>query len=142
MVKTGIPYDKDVVSEYNALKLNKAYKFLVFGMDEGYTSVKLLHKGDNNTTYDDFVKVLPKDDCRYAVYSADFELKDGSKRNKILFIFWAPGTAKIKSKLLYASTKDTIKKALTGAAIELQANGPDEITWEAVLEKCLQFTRE
>ena len=48
--------------------------------------------------------------------------------------FRAPDTAKIKAKMMYASTKDFFKGHLDGLSIELQANEHDEITEEAIGE--------
>lgn len=43
-------------------------------------------------TYDDFVNFLKeaedKKECRYGVYDAEFELKDGQKRTKLVFFLW------------------------------------------------------
>ncbi|KAL3161384.1 hypothetical protein ABBQ32_010275 [Trebouxia sp. C0010 RCD-2024] len=44
----------------------------------------------------------------------------------------APDTAKIKAKMMYASTKDFFKGHLDGVSIELQANEHDEITEDAI----------
>lgn len=44
----------------------------------------------------------------------------------------APDTAKIKAKMMYASTKDFFKGHLDGVSIELQANEHDDITEDAI----------
>jgi len=49
-------------------------------------------------------------------------------------IFRAPDTARIKAKMMYASTKDFFKGHLDGLSIELQANEHDDITEEAIGE--------
>lgn len=48
------------------------------------------------------------------------------------FVFRAPDTAKIKAKMMYASTKDFFKGHLDGVSIELQANEHDDITEDAI----------
>ena len=40
---------------------------------------------------------------------------------------WSPDTTGVKSKMMYASTKDFIKQALSGIALELQATDFDEL---------------
>jgi PHP family Zn ribbon phosphoesterase len=47
----------------------------------------------------------------------------------------APDTAKVKQKMLYASSKDAIRKKLVGVGTEVQATDASEISFEAVLEK-------
>ena len=44
----------------------------------------------------------------------------------------APDIARIKAKMMYASTKDFFKGYLDGLSIELQANDLDDITEEAI----------
>lgn len=48
------------------------------------------------------------------------------------FVCRAPDTAKIKAKMMYASTKDFFKGHLDGVSIELQANEHDDITEDAI----------
>ncbi|CAL8356507.1 unnamed protein product [Merluccius merluccius] len=76
--------------------------------------------------YLEFVKMLPIDDCRYALYDATYETKE-TKKEDLVFFFWAPENASMKSKMIYASSKDAIKKKFTGIKHEVQANCPEEI---------------
>uniref|UniRef100_A0A2K5QII4 ADF-H domain-containing protein n=1 Tax=Cebus imitator TaxID=2715852 RepID=A0A2K5QII4_CEBIM len=70
--------------------------------------------------------MLPDKECLYAFYDASYETKE-SKKEDLVFIFWAPESAPLKSKRIYASSKDTIKKKLTGIKHELQANCYEEV---------------
>ncbi|KAH0520495.1 Cofilin-1 [Microtus ochrogaster] len=45
----------------------------------------------------------------------------------LVFIFWAPKCASLKSKMIYANSKNTIKKKSTQIKNELQANCYKEI---------------
>jgi cofilin len=49
-----------------------------------------------------------------------------------------PDTAKIKSKMVYASSKDALRKKLVGVALEIQATDPEEIEYDTVLGKLLK----
>ncbi|KAG8772420.1 cofilin [Ceratobasidium sp. 428] len=93
-----------------------------------------VHKTSESTDYEDFLADLPEDDCRWAVYDFAFE-KDGGKRNKLTFFIWSPDNAKIKQKMVYASSKDAIRKALVGIAAEIQGTESDEVAYETVFEK-------
>merc|ERR1711982_154109 len=68
---------------------------------------------------------LPERDCRYAIFDYEFQV-DGGQRNKITFILWAPDSAPIKAKMMYTSTKDSIKKKLVGIQVEVQATDAAE----------------
>uniref|UniRef100_A0A8V0Z8Y7 Destrin, actin depolymerizing factor n=1 Tax=Gallus gallus TaxID=9031 RepID=A0A8V0Z8Y7_CHICK len=73
--------------------------------------------GDVGVTVTDpfkhFVQMLPEKDCRYALYDASFETKE-SKKEELMFFLWAPEQAPLKSKMIYASSKDAIKKKFQG----------------------------
>ncbi|CAO2640449.1 CFL1 [Lemmus lemmus] len=61
-----------------------------------------------------------------ALYDATYDTKE-SKKEDLVFIFWAPKSAPLKSKMIYASSKDAIKKKLIGIKHELQANCYEEV---------------
>ncbi|KAJ2019363.1 cofilin [Coemansia sp. RSA 376] len=90
--------------------------------------------------YETFVGKLPEQECRYAVYDFAYQ-KDGSDRNKILFYAWSPDTAKIKNKMVYASSKDSLRKSLVGIALDVQATDLEEVSYESALEKVLRTAR-
>nr|XP_006118628.1 destrin [Pelodiscus sinensis] len=86
--------------------------------------------GDIGVTISDpfkhFVQMLPEKDCRYALYDASFETKE-SKKEELMFFMWAPDQAPLKSKMIYASSKDAIKKKFPGIKHEHQANGQEKL---------------
>uniref|UniRef100_A0A3Q3EPR8 Cofilin 1 n=1 Tax=Labrus bergylta TaxID=56723 RepID=A0A3Q3EPR8_9LABR len=95
-----------------------------------FNNMKEILLGDLGTTvqdpYQHFVKMLPPDDCRYALYDATYETKE-TKKEDLVFIFWAPDSAPLKSKMIYASSKDAIKKKFEGIKHEWQVNGLEDL---------------
>ncbi|XP_076426880.1 destrin isoform X1 [Peromyscus maniculatus bairdii] len=81
-----------------------------------------------------FVGMLPEKDCRYALYDASFETKE-SRKEELMFFLWAPEHAPLKSKMIYASSKDAIKKKFQGIKHEYQANGPEDLNRNSIAEK-------
>lgn len=81
-----------------------------------------------------FVGMLPEKDCRYALYDASFETKE-SRKEELMFFLWAPEHAPLKSKMIYASSKDAIKKKFQGIKHEYQANGPEDLNRTSIAEK-------
>mmetsp|Transcript_31080 Transcript_31080/g.88711 ORF Transcript_31080/g.88711 Transcript_31080/m.88711 type:complete len:139 (+) Transcript_31080:68-484(+) len=134
MGMSGVAVCDEVVESYQNLKLGHKHKFVVFKLNDDLTEVVVDFVADANATYDDFVGKLPENDCRYIVYDFEYDAGEG-KRNKILFVVWAPDTAKIKSKMLYASTKDSVRKKLVGIGAEVQATDLSEIDYDTVFEK-------
>ncbi|KAL6050273.1 hypothetical protein STEG23_010214, partial [Scotinomys teguina] len=54
--------------------------------------------------------------CHYALYDATYQTKE-SKKEDLVFIIRSPECASFKSRMIYASSKDVIKKKLTGISI-------------------------
>merc|ERR1711907_153045 len=60
----------------------------------------------------------------------------GRDVEKMFFVVWAPDTAPIREKMMTASTKDTVKKALEGINFEKQCTDRDEYSFESFVEIC------
>ncbi|KAB0387456.1 hypothetical protein FD755_002412 [Muntiacus reevesi] len=63
-----------------------------------------------------------------------FETKE-SRKEELMFFLWAPELAPLKSKIIYASSKDAIKKKFQGIKHECQANGPEDLNRACIAEK-------
>ena len=48
-----------------------------------------------------------------------------------LFVSRSPDDAKIKSKMVYASSKDALRRSLVGVATEIQGTALDEVAYES-----------
>ncbi|XP_057617282.1 cofilin-1-like [Chionomys nivalis] len=82
-----------------------------------------------------FVKMLPDKDRCYALYDATYETKES--KEDLVFIFWAPESVPLKNKMISTSSKDAIKKKLTGIKYELQANCYQEVKDRSTLAEKL-----
>jgi len=132
---TGVAVSDACIEEFNQLKLSKAVRFVMYGLNSDNTQVVVLSKGDKALSYQDFVSALPANECRWAVLDFEFQSNDAGVRNKILFIAWSPDTSKVKEKMLFAGSKESFKKKLVGVALEIQATDLSEIDHAVVLEK-------
>jgi len=52
---------------------------------------------------------------------------------------WCPDSAKIKKKMIYSSSFDTLKKAFVGVHKVIQSNGVDELE-QSYIESILKAT--
>jgi len=130
---SGVPVNDNCLSEYQALKLGHKHTYIIYNLSKDLTEI-VVEKTSKTSDYDDFLHDLPEAECRWAVY--DFEyLKEGGKRNKLVFFSWSPDTARIKQKMLFASSKDALRRALVGIAVEIQGTDSSEVDYESVLEK-------
>lgn len=151
---SGVTVNDEVIRVFNDMKVRKSStqdevkkrkKAVLFCLSEDKKKIiveegRQILVGDIGETVEDpyasFVSLLPPDDCRYGLYDATYETKE-SKKEDLVFIFWAPDGASLKSKMIYASSKDAIKKKFTGIKHEWQVNGLDDIQDRATLAEKL-----
>ncbi|KAL1257542.1 hypothetical protein QQF64_010786 [Cirrhinus molitorella] len=151
---SGVTVSDEVIKVFNDMKVRKSStsdevkkrkKAVLFCLSDDKKKIVVeegnqILVGDIGDTVDDpyacFVKLLPLNDCRYGLYDATYETKE-SKKEDLVFIFWAPEGAPLKSKMIYASSKDAIKKKFTGIKHEWQVNGLDDIQDRSTLAEKL-----
>lgn len=117
------------------MKLGKKYKFVLFGLNDNKTEI-VVKETSTDGSYDAFLEKLPENDCLYAVYDFEYEIggNEGT-RSKIVFFTWSPDTAPVRSKMVYASSKDALRRALNGVSTDVQGTDFSEVAYEAVLER-------
>jgi len=120
---SGVAVEPDCVTEFNQMKIRNAHSFIVYKIDNG--SIKIEKKGSPTAPYTEFLACLPKQDCRYA--AVDVEVAKGKR--KIAFFMWAPEVANVKSKMVYAASKDALRKKLDGISKEIQANDAVDLAY-------------
>ncbi|KAI8822049.1 uncharacterized protein EV422DRAFT_414700 [Fimicolochytrium jonesii] len=136
---SGVGVQDTAVEAFQDLKLKKKYRFIIFKINDTNTEIgveKTVETGD----YDSFVGSLPPDQCRYCVYDFQYDTAGEGTRNKILFYVWSPDTSKIKQKMLYAASKDALRKKLDGIYTEIQCTDLSEVSYETVLDKVTRMT--
>eukprot|EP01100_Stratorugosa_tubuloviscum_P007762 TRINITY_DN31_c0_g2_i1.p1 TRINITY_DN31_c0_g2~~TRINITY_DN31_c0_g2_i1.p1 ORF type:complete len:138 (-),score=55.66 TRINITY_DN31_c0_g2_i1:70-483(-) len=133
-MNAGVQISQPVLDAFQALKIGHSHRFVIFKLSDDSQSVIVDCVAPPTATYNEFLSHLPPSDCRYAIFDFEFE-HEGGIRNKIVLVVWAPDSAKIKAKMLAASTKDTLKKALVGIAVELQATDRSEVDHAALVER-------
>ncbi|KAI8020405.1 Actin-depolymerizing factor 2 [Camellia lanceoleosa] len=92
--------------------------------------------GEPANSCNDFTASLPADECRYAVYDYDFVTEENCQKSRIFFIAWSPDTSRMRSKMIYASSKDRFKRELDGIQVELQATDLTEIGLDVIKSRC------
>jgi len=133
-MSSGVTASPACIETYNELKLKKKSKYIIFTLNKDNTEI-VVEKTSQSTNYDDFIADLPEAECRWAIYDMEFEKEGGGIRNKIVFVSWAPDDAKIKAKMVFASSKDALRRSLVGIAVEIQGTDFSEVAYEAVLDK-------
>ncbi|XP_029468739.1 cofilin-2-like [Rhinatrema bivittatum] len=141
---SGVAVSDEVVAAYNDMKLRKSCsqeekrqrkKFVFLRISPDKTTIIVdkqleLLVGDIGEKVPDpfhyLINMLPKDDCRYILYDAFYETNE-CKKEAMVFIVWISEDASIKDKMLYASSKDALKKKLQGIRLEVQATNKEDL---------------
>ncbi|KAG7666977.1 hypothetical protein Ndes2526B_g04540 [Nannochloris sp. 'desiccata'] len=131
---SGIGVSEDAVNLYYFIRAKSAYKWALWNVDAKGTTVVIDQVGEPDSNFQEFLAALPADDCRYGIFDYQFTAFDGNVMNKLVFLNWAPDNAKVKAKMMYASTKDFFKGHLDGISAEFQASDLDDVSEEIVEE--------
>ena len=132
---SGVAVTNDCLTVFNKVKMRTSdLQWATFRVEETEGSVLTAATGRVDGDYEDFIAALPEDDCRYAVYDYRYINSEECEFRKLVFIVWNPDSARLKSKMLYASTKDFFKGRLSGIAVEIQATDYDEVSQEELRE--------
>lgn len=144
MPVSGLSINPECVSTFNDLKLKKSgVKYIIYKISDDQKEIVVDETGTEQE-YDVFREKLigkkeknGKDRPSYAIYDIEFELASGEgKRSKIAFITYInqDGTG-VKPRMVYASSRETLKNALNGIAMAVQANDPSELEWVDLLKE-------
>ncbi|KAL6846904.1 hypothetical protein ACP4OV_022757 [Aristida adscensionis] len=117
------------------LQRKKAHRYVIFKIDEKGKEVTAEKMGAVTESFDDFMDSLPETDCRYAIYDFDFVTEENCQKSKIFFIAWSPSVSRIRSKMLYATSKERFRRELEGVHYEIQATDPSELDIEILRER-------
>lgn len=120
---------------FTELQRKKSHRYVIFKIDEKKREVAVEKTGGPAESYDDFLAALPENDCRYAVYDFDFVTAENCQKSKIFFIAWSPATSRIRAKMLYATSKDSLRRELDGVHYEIQATEPTEMDLKVIRDR-------
>jgi cofilin len=129
MSVSGVTIEDDCVKSFNEMKIRHDKRYIIYRITDDQTKICIDKVGDKSETYEDFRRqLLDADGPRYAIVDYEFKKAEtGLVQDKLIFVFWCPDTSKIKMKMLYASSKDSLVKPLNGLAKIIQANDAEAI---------------
>ena len=125
----------EVLAEFEQMKIRSAYGYIVFKITDDKKFITIDCKGEKGASFEEFCSKLPDGECRYAVLDVEINTKSGATTNKLIFVAWSDDNASIKPKMLYASSKDAIKKTLTGINDEYQATDRGDLDLAEIKKK-------
>jgi cofilin len=109
-----------------------------------------VEKTSTDPDYEMFLSNLPEGECRYAVCDVEYEAGGGGgKRSKVCFFTWyvvstqprylllnvhlwyrAPDDAKVRDKMVFASSKNSLYIQLVGISAEFQGSDIGELDYQ------------
>ncbi|CAL8094069.1 unnamed protein product [Calicophoron daubneyi] len=127
---SGIKPTEECITIYDQIKMKHTHLYAIYKVDGDH--IKLDAVSGPNATYDQFLnemKSRAKQGC-YAVVDLPLD-----ERNSALgFVSWVSDDLPVKTKMLYASSKDALRKKLEGLKFRVDATDIDELSEEALLE--------
>ncbi|GAA5917167.1 hypothetical protein JCM6882_003278 [Rhodosporidiobolus microsporus] len=136
-MSSGVTVSQECQDAFQQLKLGKKTKFIIFKISDDYKEF-VVEKTSESAEYDEFLNSFPELSPRFGVYDFEYEIPGEGKRNKICFISWAPDESKIKDKMIYASSREALRRAVVGIGAEIQGTDFDEVSYDQVLQKVLR----
>jgi len=144
MPVSGLSVNPNCVTAFNELKLGRGGpKYIIFKISDDLKEIVVDEIG-TETDYNVFREKLiaakeknGKSRPSYAIYDVEFELEGGEgKRTKIAFITYInQDDTAVRSRMIYSSSRETLKNALNGIAMNWQANDPGELEWADLLKE-------
>jgi len=122
MAMSGVKLDDACKLKYEEVQKKHLHRFVTFHIKDD-KEIVVDKVGARDATFNDFVDAVKQkdgnsEDCRYAILDYEFTLEaqgtEASQRDAILLVLFCPENAKIKKKMLYASSFDYLKKTLSG----------------------------
>eukprot|EP00527_Entomoneis_sp_CCMP2396_P009124 CAMPEP_0198137120 /NCGR_PEP_ID=MMETSP1443-20131203/659_1 /TAXON_ID=186043 /ORGANISM="Entomoneis sp., Strain CCMP2396" /LENGTH=141 /DNA_ID=CAMNT_0043798453 /DNA_START=136 /DNA_END=561 /DNA_ORIENTATION=- len=128
---TGVDVDDEIATTFNDFKLNAGPEKLRYIMYKVQgEKIVISGKGPRNHTYEDFCELLEDGVCRYALIDLEFKTTDGRPTSKLVLISWVPEDARVKDKMIYSGSKETLKTALVGVGIHINCTDRAELDFE------------
>lgn len=118
------------------MKKGKKYRYLVLSLDADLKNVVTIQKGARDASYDELVALLKDDQPNFIVYDFEYTFDDnGIDRDvsKLILLFWCSDKAKVRQKMVYASTLKEVQSKLLGLQKTLPVNSLGELSYDTIL---------
>jgi cofilin len=141
MVATGVSVSDDVIHEFNKnVNKHRSQTTFVIYKIENESQVVTEHLSESDD-FEEFLSLLPADDCRYALYKTSYTTRDGRPGGKLVKITWTPSEASVRNKMIYAASSAALSSVLGGAVTtKLNVGHIDHLTLEVMEEACQRFS--
>ncbi|XP_074601007.1 cofilin/actin-depolymerizing factor homolog [Brevipalpus obovatus] len=140
-MSSGVTVSAEAKITYEELKKNQKYRYIIYhieGDDEKVVEVE--STGPRDATYDDFLEDLDrcKSQCRYCVIDFPTNIAvEGTADttvsvDRLILMRWYPEEAKVKQKMLYSTSYETLEKTFTDFYKYIQVSEYEEANQAAI----------
>jgi cofilin len=149
MAMSGVKLDDACKVKYDEVQKKHMHRFVTFHIKDD-KEIVVDKVGARDANFNDFVDAVKQkdggsEDCRYAILDYEFKLEaqgtEASQRDAILLFMYCPETARIKKKMIYSSSFDTVKRAFNGIKKAININDESDLNEEFVKEKAMEGLR-
>lgn len=145
MANSGIELHEDVLTKFTDIKSNHKLKYVSYKINFPAKTNIIVDKQlaaddpsaeDCQTCWETLVNELDEGEPCYILYDVKNQYNDGRKLENIVFVSWCSDNCNVGKKMVHASTKDTLKKKLTGiSGLGVQACDKSDLTYEEILKE-------
>ena len=129
-----------MVAKFEAFKLKKAGDVKIITLKIDGKKVVVDEQFDKSTKWEDFcANSLGEAEPRYVLLDHDYTTTDGRSADKIIMVAWNPDTGPVMKKMKYAGTKEAVKSALQGIAININATDLAECSLAEINTACTKI---
>merc|ERR1712020_201726 len=149
MAMSGVRLDEACKVKYDEVQKKHMHRYVTFHIKDD-KEIVVDKVGERSATFNDFVDAVKQkdgnsEDCRYAILDYEFTLEaqgtEASQRDAILLVMYCPENARIKKKMIYSSSFDTVKRAFNGVKKAFNINDESDLTEDFIKEKAMEGLR-
>jgi cofilin len=141
MVATGVTVSDDAIHEFNNVvnKHRSSATFVIYKIEN--ENVIVTEHLSESQDFQEFLSLLPDDDCRYALYKTTYTAGENRQGCKLVKITWAPSGASVRKKMICAASSAALGAVLGGAVtVKLNVKSTEDLTMEAMQAACNRFS--
>ncbi|ONK72635.1 uncharacterized protein A4U43_C04F21450 [Asparagus officinalis] len=126
-------------SWFMEMKWKRVHRYIVFKIDEGSKAVIVDKVGGPGEGYHHLAGVAGRTTtAEYAVLDLRISVhayRNWPQEQDRCFISWSPTKSRIRAKILYATSKQGLRRVLDGVHYEVQATDPTEMGYDVITER-------
>ncbi|PYH87093.1 cofilin, actophorin [Aspergillus uvarum CBS 121591] len=140
---SGVLITDECIAAYRELLFTRGPlkpKFVLYRISDDERSI-IVDERSSETSYEAFLGKLTSavdgeghQTPRYAVYDVEYDLNEDGRRATTVFISWMPDATPMRRRMLYASSKEQLRRALD-VKISIHADNVHDIEWRTVLRE-------